>query len=318
MHVREVVRYLQVATLAGLLTVACAAQEWSSEGYRELAGTYAEWHAGIVDAKGGGRVLHLRLWLAGPDEWALWSDHYPVNWTGDPSQRSVGWHDCGVQEGVYWDADSEALRCRPLASVRRNLSSRDRDPALAGALLQLGHFLWGGGHLAVVLGESVAVAEDTSLRTSMGCTIELAPASLTIRDNPAVPEQAGVTYTYADRFDAGEAFWPCWSSVRVDSPSEPGVEREMELVDVCRLEEAVPMPRMVAIDGYTYRLEYERQDAAPREYIDTTGSSRFLAVHEAQGVWHEARIPSTWRRWLSLSLLVAVSLLIGVLARRKG
>ena len=317
MYVREVVRYLQAATLAGSLAVACAAQEWSSEGYRELAGAHAEWHTGIVDAKGDGRVLRMRLWLAGPDEWALWTDQYPAKWTGDSSQRSVGWHDCGVQEGVYWDADSEALRCRPLASVRRNLSSRDRDPALAGALLQLGHFLWGGGHLAAVLGESVAVAEGTSLRTSMGCTIELAPASLTITDNPAVPEQAGVTYTYADRFDAGVAFSPCWSSVRVDSPSEPGVEREMDLVRVGRLAETVPMPRMVAISGYTYRLEYERQDAAPREYIDTTGSSRFLAVRGAQRVWHEARIPSTWRRWLSLSLLVVVSLLVGVLARNR-
>jgi hypothetical protein len=91
----------------------------------------------------------------------------------------------------------------------------------------------------------------------------------------------------------------------------------MDLVNVCRLAETVPMPRMVAISGYTYRLDYERQDAAPRDYIDTTGSSRFLAVRGAQRVWHEARIPSTWRRWLSLSLLVAVSLLVGVLARDR-
>jgi len=317
MHVLEAAWYLLPATLLGAFAVACAAQDWSSKPYRELAGTCAEWHTRIVSPKEGGRILRLRLWLASSDEWALWTDQYPASWSGDLSQSAEGWHDCGVQGGVYWDADSEALRCRPLASVRRNLSPSDRDPALAGALLQLGHFLWGGGHLAVVLGDSVGASAGGSLQTSLGCIVHLAAAELTIQDNPAVPEQKGVTYTYADRIDAGIAFSSCWSSVRVNVPSQPGMERTMELVRVGRLEESVPMPRMVAIGAHAYRLDYERPNAAPREYVDTTGLSRFLAVREANDVWREARIPTTWRRWFSLSLLALVSVLVGVWARIK-
>ncbi|MFN3244570.1 MAG: hypothetical protein ACE37K_23900 [Planctomycetota bacterium] len=329
MHVHDLGRHLRQGLLQrlrrgllqgllpGLLVVTCSAQEWSGDGYRKLGATYAEWSTTLVDANAHGRVLHMRLWLAGPDAWTLWTDQYPANWTGDLTQPSVGWHDCGVQEGIYWDADGEVLRCRPLASVRRDQSSHDRDPALAGALLQLGHFLWGGGHLAVVLGEAVGTAEGTMVRTSQGCAVKLAPASLTIEHNPHVPEQAGVTYAYTNRIDTGDAHAPCWSDVRVHVPAEPGLEREMHLVDVSRLTEAPPWPRMVAIDDYTYRLDYERQGAAPMEYVDTTGSSRFLAVLESEGVWREARVPTTWRRWLCLSLLVGVSLLVGMMARNR-
>lgn len=305
---------------ASMLTAAAAnaqsgsseddACDWSSSTLREMRSIEAEWiHTGSTTDRHV-RQLRFRLWLGAGEEWTLMCDELQP----DPTARV----DQGVRGDTWWSLDGATLRYRPVESLEDGLRDGDRNPALAAALLQLGHFVHGGHHLAAVLGDAVLPEADArgerSFETSFGCRIRLESGlrrSLTILAHPSLPAQDGVVYRYGEtRAFAG---WDGRVHPVVEHfvPGRDDAENRLELVALTRLDpsEAIPHPDL---DG-----DYPRPLTDIDSVVDTRGPLRRELQRGPDGVLTPVSTPKTALHYGSLALLTTTSLLLWWLSSRR-
>lgn len=289
---------------------ASVGEPWNRNLLHELTSIRAEWVHTASTVDGHARQLRFRLWLRDASQWALMCDEIHP----DPTARV----DLGIRGDTWWTLDGSTLRYRPATSRLEVLHDGDLDPELTAALLQLGHFVHGGRHLAAVLGDDQPPHEvdgaARSFTTSFGCRIRLeggAEPSLTILENPLQPEQDGVVYRYREVRtlpDEGRAI-----ARRVEHfvPSRSEPENILELVAIESLGDgdAIPHPDL--------DTEYPRSMDEIHSVIDTRGPFRRELARGRDGRFRAISTPKSALHYGSLGLLAATSLLLWWLSSRR-
>lgn len=291
--------------MLALVAENAGAQAWQRDDFERLAGVRAAWSMTSVADDGTTRELRMRLWLADSTHWALL-----VDLVGAMPETVLGFEDCGVRDGIYWEMSPELLRHRPAGSRRIGLRATDRDPALAGALLQVGHFMWQGGHLATVLGGDAGRDADGNLVTEAGCVIARSAERLRIVRNPSVAEQSGVTYEYGEADTTATFHRPLHRRVVVFVPPRFTPTYVLQLTEIAPVEAAdVPFPAWHGDRPDDGAPPYPRRRDSLRQFLDTTRSPAADWRRDAAGAWVAAPVEKSWRHYTCLSVLFAISCL---------
>lgn len=301
-------------SILGTLTVLVAwtdqaiGQSWHADDHVRLSGLYAEWTSTTVVDAAGSKVMRMRLWLGDDACWALLVDAEQDDALATVGPAS-GWQDCGVHSGIHWELSYELLRNRPASSLRRGLRETDRDPSLAGAMLQLGHFLWRGGHLATVLGAATGHDEHGNILTATGAVVAIGAAEVRILSNPQANEPVGVTYRYGKPF-ASHLSTPVVGTVEITlaGNSAPTYVQRLKVLRPISASE-VPFPRWSGDAASAMGGTYPRSRATVRQFIDTTGNLSTNWWRDQRGEWRRVPIEKSWRHYLNLIALALVSAL---------
>ena len=290
------------AVIAGCAS--SSAQKWSAEPFDTVKDIYIEWNTKHLHGNTVTRLLRNRLWLRSNNDWAFLCE--------DASDSRPSWSDAGVRGDVSWMLSGPTLLIRPVRAKRRGLAPEFRDPELAGGLLLAGHFLWGGMHLASVLGPEAGRLGDTSWTTEFGCRLQLTTSrdELTILSNPAVPQQNGVRHCFREP-TSHATYGRVYKVVESYEPGQrmPLFRLELSLLRQMASNESIPSP----ID----EGQYPRDMRLCQERIDTRPPLQSRMVRGMNGEWAKAHLPRTWMHYGLLAAFALIAALMSWKGRQR-